>query len=93
MKISETEPKYFTTSDFNKFTHEIPDVKIKEKELVNKSDICGSIDTSDLDKKIATLAAKVELKADQDKIVKLQAFDSTCFRCKNNFKDDGMQNY
>ena len=40
--------------------------EIKEKRLVNKSDIFGFMDNSELDKKIARL----ELKAEQDKIVK-----------------------
>ena len=32
---------FFTTSDYNKFTSKILDVIIKEKELVNKSNIWG----------------------------------------------------
>ena len=56
---------------------------------------------SDLKKKIGTLAAKAELKADlkaelkaeQEKVVKLQAFDSSYFRDKSHFEDDGTQNY
>ena len=42
------EAKYFTTSDCNKFTNEILNVKINEKQLVIKSDISGFIDNSDL---------------------------------------------
>ena len=38
-KIKDIEGKYFTTADYNKFTSDILDVKIKGKELVNKSDI------------------------------------------------------
>ena len=41
--------KHFTTSDYNKFTVEILNAKIKEKGLVDKSDISGFIDNSDLD--------------------------------------------
>ena len=63
-KISGVECKYFTTSDYNKFTNEVIDNKIKEKELVKKSDISGFINNSELDKKIATLATKAELKAE-----------------------------
>ena len=37
-KILETEGKYFTTSDYNKFTSDILYAKIKQEELVNKSD-------------------------------------------------------
>ena len=40
--------------------------KIKEKELVNKSDISGYRDDSDLHKKTATLATTAELKVEQD---------------------------
>ena len=43
----------------------------------------------DLDKKIATLAAKTE----QDKIAKLGAFDSSYFRAKNYFENYITQKY
>ena len=46
-------------------------IKDFKKQLVDKSNISGFIDHSDLDKKIAKLAAKSELKAVQEKIVKL----------------------
>ena len=52
---------------------EIFNAKIKEKELVDKSDMFDLINNSDLDKKIATLAAKVELKQCV-KIVQIQSF-------------------
>ena len=42
---------------------------------------------------IATLATKALLKADLNKIVKFQAFDSIFFRGKSNFEDDDTQNY
>ena len=51
------------------------------------------MNNSDLDNKIATAATKAELKEEQDKMLKLQVFDSSYFRGKNNFEDDGMQNY
>ena len=46
--------------------------KIMEKELVDIFNISGFTDNSDLDKKIAALATKSELKADQVKIVKIK---------------------
>ena len=64
-KISKFEGKYFTNSDYNKFASDILDAKIKQKELANKSDISNLVKNSDL------LATKAELKAKQDKIVKL----------------------
>ena len=72
---------------------EILNTNIKEKELLNKSDISGFIDNTNLDKKIAALTTKAELKAEKDKIVKLQAFDSSYFRYKSHFEDDGTENY
>ena len=66
---------------------------MKEEELVGKYDICGFLDNSDLDNMIAILATKAELKAKQDEIVKLQAFDSSHFRVKIHFEYDGRQNY
>ena len=74
-KICDIEAKYFNTSDCNKFTNEILNVKIKGKDLVDKSGISIFIDNSHLDKKIATFAANLKLKAEQEKIVKLQSFD------------------
>ena len=68
-------------------------MNIKQKGLVNKSDIAVFIDNSDLNKKVATLATKTELKVEQDKLTKLQAFDSSHFRGKSHFEDDGNQNY
>ena len=42
-KISEMEGKQFTNSDYNKFTNDILDAKIKQKELLNKSDISNFV--------------------------------------------------
>ena len=63
-KILPIQANYFTTPDYGRFTGEIID---KEKGLVDKFHISGFIDNSDLDKKIATLATKAELKAEQGK--------------------------
>ena len=56
--------------------------KIKNKELVIKSDISGLINDSDLNKKLETLATKAELKAKQYKIVKLKMHDLSYFPFK-----------
>ena len=48
-KITDIEYKYFTTSDYKKFTNEIIFNKTKEEELVKKSNISGFINNSDLD--------------------------------------------
>ena len=49
--------------------------------------------SSDLDAKLATLPTKAKLKAEQEEIVKLQAFNSNSFCGKSHFEDDGTQNY
>ena len=83
--------RLFTASDYNKFAGEVCDKKIKEKGLVDKSDISGVIDNSDLDKKVATQATKAKLKAEQDKIMKVQVFHSSYICGKNHFKDDATK--
>ena len=47
------------------------DKKIKEKGLVDNSDILGFTDNSDLDKKDSNISQKSEHKAGQEKIIKL----------------------
>ena len=51
------------------------------------------MDHSDLDKKITAIATKAESKAEQDEIMKVQAFDFSYFRDRSHFEDDDMQNY
>ena len=52
MQKKDVAGKYFITSDYNKFTNVIINTKIKEKELVNKSDTSRFINNYDLDEKI-----------------------------------------
>ena len=92
-KIKDIESKYFTTSDYNKFKNDILDPKIKIKILVNKSDISGFINNTDFNEKMKTLATKAELKAKQDKIVKLQTYDLSLFIGQSYFFNDGAQNF
>ena len=72
-KISDIETKYFNTSDYNKFMSEILDTKMKEKRLVNKSNISNPLKDFDLNTKLTT-SAKKGLKAKKGHIVKLPAF-------------------
>ena len=46
---------------YDKFTGEIFDARVKEEILVDKPNISGFRNNSDLNKKIATLATKAEL--------------------------------
>ena len=57
-KISEIETKHFTISDYDKFTSKILETKIKEKGLVDKSNISNLLKNSNLKRKRAVLAAK-----------------------------------
>ena len=45
--------------------------------MIDKSAIAGFINNADLNKKVSTLATKEELKAEQNKIIKLEALDSS----------------
>ena len=74
--------------DSSKFTSEILDAKIKK--LADESDISGLLSNSDLDNKIKTLSANIELKAQQNKSVKLQTQDLCFFLGKNIFGDNGF---
>ena len=69
------------------------DAKIKQKKLVDKSHISNLIKIFDFNTKLETWSAKAELKAEQEKIVKLETFDSIHFCGKSHFEDDDMQNY
>ena len=90
-KILDIEKKYFTTADY-KFTSATLDAKIKQKELLNKTNFSDLIKDSDLNTKLATLATKVELKTEQDKILKFIVINSSYFHCEHFFADDGLQN-
>ena len=70
---------------------DILDAVVKGKKLVDQCDISNLVTNSDLSAKLATLAAKVELKAKQDEIMQLQAFDSSFFQGKMFFAEDGFQ--
>ena len=69
-KLSDIERRYFTTSEYKKFTHDMRDEKIKENRLVNETAIAGFLNSVDLNRKVGTLATKAESKLEEDKIVK-----------------------
>ena len=63
-QISDIEKKYLTTSDYNKYTKDIVNAKIRQKELARKSIIYNIVKKSDLNTKLAALATKIKLKAE-----------------------------
>ena len=81
----------YQTLEINLFTKSIVYNSIKSKSLVDESAISEFINNSDLDRKLATLATKAELKDEQDKIIRFQAFNSSYFRGKSHFEEDGTK--
>ena len=92
VKISEIERKYFTTTNYNKFTSGILDSKIKQKELVTKSNISNIVKDSDFNRKLKALVTKAELKSEQAKIMTLKTHDLNNFLGHICFGDYGLQN-
>ena len=55
-EVLDVKSKYFTAANYNKFANEKLDLKIKQKGLVDKSDIARFINNFDFNKQVATLA-------------------------------------
>ena len=64
--MTDIENKYITTADNNKFTKDIVANNMKSKNLVDKFAIGGFISNDGLDKKVAILVTKAELKVEQN---------------------------
>ena len=77
----------------DKLTSNTLDVKIAQKNLVNKYDLNDNIKTLATKQEIETLAAKAELKAEQDKTANLQTYDLSLFIYQGYFNNDGAQLY
>ena len=96
-KISEIEnkltdhnhDKYITTPAFDRFTAEIFAARLAQVNLVTNKDFHNKLIS--LDKKINSNKAKHLLA--ENKLKKLQTFDSIYFRGKSHFEEDGAQNY
>ena len=85
----------FYYTDYNKLTNNITDSKMRkkwEKKLVNESGLNPKTKTLATKKEIKTPATKTKLKAEQDKIAKLETNDLSYYLGKNIFGDDGSQN-
>ena len=55
--MTDIEKKYFSTADYDRFTSETLDAKIKQKEFVNNSDMSNLVRNFDLNTK-RTISAK-----------------------------------
>ena len=62
-KRLDIESKHFTTADYNKFTSQTLDEKIKQKELFSKSDIADLVKKAGLDKKSSNISNKSRVKS------------------------------
>ena len=83
-KISEIQNKYITSADYNRFTKIIVDNSIRFKNLGTDTYFNAKLQESK--NKTKHLIVENDFK-------KLQKFDSSYFRGKNYFDDDGTQNY
>ena len=93
MKIADIENQYITTANYNKVTKNVVAERVKKKKQFLKNPvIVHLVNNTDLNKLVATLAIKVESKAGQDKIMKVQTFNSSYLCGKSHFIDDGTQN-
>ena len=63
---------------------------MKKKKIVNESHISRFINNTDLDERIKKTATTAELKAEQDKITKLQTYNFSYFLGKNFFGNNGF---
>ena len=92
-EIKDIKNKYFTTSDYNKFTSTILDEKITAKNLVNEFGLNEKIKILITKEEIKKLATKAELKAEQDKLIKLQTYHLSFFIGQSYLVNDGAQLY
>ena len=85
--------KYVTTPKFNKLMLDNLAARLNQANLASENDISEFINSSDLDKKIETLASKAELKVEKDKIEKLETYDSSIFISQSYFFNERSQNF
>ena len=73
-EIRDIKNKYFTTTDNNKFSSNIFNGKITRKKLVNETGLNEKTKALSTKEEIKKTATKTQLKAGQDKIVKLETY-------------------
>ena len=88
-KLTHNHDKYITTPEFNTLAASVFNARLAQANLVTKTDFDNSV--SYLDSKIDTNKTKNE--SIENKFKKLKTFDSSYFRGKSHFEEDGTQNY
>ena len=88
-KLTHNHDKYITTPEFNTLATSVFNARLAQANLVTKTDFDNSI--SSLDSKIAANKAKNE--SIENEFKKLKTFDSSYFIGRNDFEEDGTENY
>ena len=88
-KLTHNHDKYITTPELNILVASVFNARLAQANLVAKTDLDNSV--SYLDSKIDTNKTKNE--SIENKFKKLRTFDSSYFRGKSHFEEDGTQNY
>ena len=96
-KVSEIEKKvsdhnydkYITTREFNKLTTENFKARLAQSNLITKTNLGTEL------KKISDRVTSNKTKhlLVENELKKLKTVDSSCFKCKSHFEEDGTQNY
>ena len=81
--------KYITTPDFNKLSTDVFKARLAQANLITKTDFDAKL--SSLSRKITKNKSKYLLV--ENDLKKLKTFDSSYFRGKSHFEEDGAQNY
>ena len=87
-----------TSQEFNKLTSENFTARVKQANLVSKSDIANFVKNTDFDDKLKNLNKKITSNKTKHVLVenelkKLQTIDSSLFIGQSYFNNDGAQNY
>ena len=81
--------KYITTPEFNTLAADVFNARLAQANLITKTDFDAKL--SSLNRKITSNKSKHLLV--ENELKKLKTFDSSYFRGKNYFEEDGAQNY
>ena len=92
-KLKHKHDKYSTTQKFNNLITDNSTARLEHAHFLTKALTANFLKKVHLNAKLETLATKAEIKVEQDKVLKILAFDSSYFSDKSCFEDDGFQTY
>ena len=79
-KLKHKHGKYSTTQKFNNLITDNSAARLEHAHFLTNALIANLLKKVHLNAKLETLATKAEIKVEQDKILKILAFDSSYFR-------------